>query len=323
MKKAGAAVPSANRITLLRDADGDGVAEISTAFIEGLNSPFGMALVGNELCTSRTPMAIVKFPYTPGATQAHRRRHEGHRSAGRRRAIITGPRTSSRAATARSSTRRWARTATSPRTAWTRRKAAPRSGKSMCAAARSACSPRACAIRTAWRGSRRTGTLWTVANERDELGNDLVPDYLTSVQRRRLLRLAVQLLRHARGRARGAAAAGSGRAGRSRPTTRSARTSRRSASRLREKTALPDAVRERHVHRPARLVESQAARGLQGGVRAVRERQARGPAGRRAHRLRERRRRGVRPPGGRGDRRRGALLVADDVGNVIWRTTAR
>src|SRR6266545_4826438 len=46
-KKAGGAVPSANRITLLRDADGDGVAEVRTAFLQGLNGPFGMALVGN------------------------------------------------------------------------------------------------------------------------------------------------------------------------------------------------------------------------------------------------------------------------------------
>ena len=48
--------------------------------------------------------------------------------------------------------------------------------------ARTACSPRACAIRTAWRGSRQTGALWTAVNERDELGSDLVPDYMTSVK---------------------------------------------------------------------------------------------------------------------------------------------
>ena len=60
----------------------------------------------------------------------------------------------------------------------------------------------ACAIRTAWPGSRRRGALWTAVNERDELGSDLVPDYMTAVQGRRLLRLAVQLLRPARRRAR-------------------------------------------------------------------------------------------------------------------------
>jgi glucose/arabinose dehydrogenase len=48
MSRAGAGVASANRITLLRDADGDGVAETRSVFLEGLNSPFGMALVGDE-----------------------------------------------------------------------------------------------------------------------------------------------------------------------------------------------------------------------------------------------------------------------------------
>jgi glucose/arabinose dehydrogenase len=49
MKRAGAGVPSPNRITLLRDADGDGVAEVRRCFMTNLMSPFGMALVGNEL----------------------------------------------------------------------------------------------------------------------------------------------------------------------------------------------------------------------------------------------------------------------------------
>src|SRR5689334_18699235 len=66
--KAGGAVPSANRITLLRDADGDGVAETKTAFLTGLNSPFGMALVGNDLYVANAD-AIVKFPYKEGDTE--------------------------------------------------------------------------------------------------------------------------------------------------------------------------------------------------------------------------------------------------------------
>src|SRR5918994_5663531 len=49
MKRVGAGVPSANRLTLLRDRDGDGVPETRSPFLEGLNSPFGMALVGNDL----------------------------------------------------------------------------------------------------------------------------------------------------------------------------------------------------------------------------------------------------------------------------------
>ncbi|MGZ8305599.1 MAG: sorbosone dehydrogenase family protein, partial [Allosphingosinicella sp.] len=62
MRKAGAAGPSANRITLLRDADGDGVAEIRSVFLSGLNSPFGMALVGGDLYVANTD-AVVRFPY--------------------------------------------------------------------------------------------------------------------------------------------------------------------------------------------------------------------------------------------------------------------
>jgi glucose/arabinose dehydrogenase len=68
IKRAGAAVPSANRITLLRDADGDGVAETRTAFLEGLNSPFGMVLVGNDLYVANTN-AVVRFPYVQGETR--------------------------------------------------------------------------------------------------------------------------------------------------------------------------------------------------------------------------------------------------------------
>jgi glucose/arabinose dehydrogenase len=65
--RAGAGVPSANRISLLRDADGDGVAEVKTAFITGLNSPYGMALVGSTLYVANTD-ALLAFDYTPGAT---------------------------------------------------------------------------------------------------------------------------------------------------------------------------------------------------------------------------------------------------------------
>ncbi|MFL6677059.1 MAG: PQQ-dependent sugar dehydrogenase, partial [Burkholderiaceae bacterium] len=66
-KKAGAGVPTANRIVLLRDADGDGVAETKTVFIDALNSPFGMALVGNDLYVADSD-AVLKFAYKPGQT---------------------------------------------------------------------------------------------------------------------------------------------------------------------------------------------------------------------------------------------------------------
>src|SRR3546814_13453209 len=65
MKRAGAGVPSANRITLLRDADGDGVAETSSVFLQGLSSPFGMALVGDTLYVANAD-ALVKVPYRAG-----------------------------------------------------------------------------------------------------------------------------------------------------------------------------------------------------------------------------------------------------------------
>ena len=65
--KAGAGVPTANRIVLLRDADGDGVAETKTVFIDALNSPFGMALVGEDLYVADSD-AVLKFTYKPGET---------------------------------------------------------------------------------------------------------------------------------------------------------------------------------------------------------------------------------------------------------------
>ncbi|MDQ6881571.1 MAG: sorbosone dehydrogenase family protein, partial [Pseudomonadota bacterium] len=68
MKRAGAGVPSANRITLLRDANGDGIAETRSVFLSGLNSPIGMALVGNELFIANSD-AIVKVPYVTGQTK--------------------------------------------------------------------------------------------------------------------------------------------------------------------------------------------------------------------------------------------------------------
>src|SRR5690606_33333067 len=66
-KKAGGGNPSANRITLLRDEDGDGVAEIRSTLLSGLHSPFGMALVGSTLYVANTD-AVVRFPYAPGDT---------------------------------------------------------------------------------------------------------------------------------------------------------------------------------------------------------------------------------------------------------------
>src|SRR6195952_1915581 len=68
MKRAGSVTPSANRITLLRDADGDGIAETKSVFLEKLNSPFGMVLVGEDFYVADTD-AILKFPYHEGDTK--------------------------------------------------------------------------------------------------------------------------------------------------------------------------------------------------------------------------------------------------------------
>jgi glucose/arabinose dehydrogenase len=68
MGLAGAGVPSPNRIVLLRDADGDGVAETRSVFREGLNSPFGMALIGDKFYVADTD-ALLRFDYIEGATK--------------------------------------------------------------------------------------------------------------------------------------------------------------------------------------------------------------------------------------------------------------
>jgi glucose/arabinose dehydrogenase len=178
--KAGAATPSANRITLLRDADGDGVAELKTAFLERLNSPFGMALVGNDLYVANTD-AIVKFAYTEGATKIG--------GAGTRLTDLPGGPLNHH---------------------WTKNVIASRDGSKLYATVGSNSNVGENSMaeeegRAAiWEVDVRTGAkrlfatglrnpnglawepsteaLWTVVNERDELGNDLVPDYLTSVK---------------------------------------------------------------------------------------------------------------------------------------------
>jgi glucose/arabinose dehydrogenase len=179
-KKAGAGVPSANRITLLRDADGDGVAELRTLLLENLHSPFGMALIGSDLYVANTD-AIVKFPYSTGTTTIS--------GAGTKLTDLPG------------GTRNHH---------WTKNIIASADGTRLYATVGSNSNAAengmdveegraaiwevdvktgakklfATGLRNpnglAWEPA--TGSLWTVANERDELGNDLVPDYLTSVK---------------------------------------------------------------------------------------------------------------------------------------------
>ncbi|HSI47746.1 MAG TPA: sorbosone dehydrogenase family protein [Ideonella sp.] len=176
--KAGAGVQTPNRITLLRDADGDGVAETKTVFIQGLNSPFGMALVGNELYVADTD-AIVRFPYTPGATSIT---EKGQKLTDLPAGNINHHWTKNIIASADGS-KLYATVGSNSNVA-ENGLAAEEGRAAIWEVDRASGSKRvfATGLRNpngmAWQGS----TLWTVANERDELGNDLVPDYLTSVK---------------------------------------------------------------------------------------------------------------------------------------------
>jgi len=177
--KAGAAIPSPDRITLLRDADGDGVAELRTEFITGLHSPFGMALIGSDLYVANTD-AIVKFRYTPGATR------------------LAGPGTQVTDLPGGDINHHWTKNIIASKDG---EKLYATVGSNSNAAENGIAAEEgraaiweidlvtgekrlyATGIRNpngmAWEPSN--DQLWTVANERDELGDDLVPDYLTSV----------------------------------------------------------------------------------------------------------------------------------------------
>jgi glucose/arabinose dehydrogenase len=179
-KKAGAAAPTANRIVLLRDADGDGVAETKTVFIDALNSPFGMALVGNDLYVADSD-EILKFQYKPGATSiaepgvklvdlpAGTINHHWTKN------IIATPDGSKLYATTGSNSNAAENgiPAEEGRAAIYEIDLASGSKRLFATGLRN---PNG----MAW--APGTTVLWTVANERDELGNDLVPDYLTSVK---------------------------------------------------------------------------------------------------------------------------------------------
>ncbi|MDM0078206.1 sorbosone dehydrogenase family protein [Variovorax sp. J2P1-59] len=179
MKRAGAGVPSPNRITLLRDADGDGVAEVRQVFMQNLNSPFGVVLVGNELFIANAD-ALVKVPYAAGQTS------------------ITA--TPTKVTDLPSGINHH----------WTKNVIANREGTKLYVTVGSNSNvgenglPAEEGRAAVWEvdvasGEKRlyasglrnpngmgwepdTNVLWTVVNERDEIGSDLVPDYLTSVK---------------------------------------------------------------------------------------------------------------------------------------------
>ncbi|HSN73082.1 MAG TPA: sorbosone dehydrogenase family protein [Steroidobacteraceae bacterium] len=181
MEEAGAAVPSADRITLLRDADGDGVAEFRSVLLEDLTSPFGMELVGDVLYIANTD-ALLAFPYEAGQTRIT--------AEGRKVADLP---------------------ASPPNYHWTKNVVASPDGsrlyvtvgsnsniaengldKEQHRAAILEVDPRTGQWQEFATGLRNpvgldfhpgTGEMWTSVNERDGLGGDLVPDYMTSVER--------------------------------------------------------------------------------------------------------------------------------------------
>lgn len=180
MGKAGAGVPSPNRITLLRDADHDGVAETRTVFLQNLNSPFGMTLVGNDLYVADTDR-LLRFNYEPGATEI--------KSQPIKVVDLPGGTLNHH---------------------WTKNVIASKDGSKLYVTVgsnsnvgengldkeegraaiwevdRATGNHRifASGIRNpnglAW--EPKSGALWTAVNERDEIGSDLVPDYITSVK---------------------------------------------------------------------------------------------------------------------------------------------
>jgi glucose/arabinose dehydrogenase len=180
MKEAGAGVSSANQITLLRDTNGDGVADVHSVLLEGLNSPFGMALVGNDLYVA-TSDEVLKFPYHHGDSHI----------AGSGLKLVDLP-------------------AGTINHHWTKNLISSLDGSKLYVTVGSNSNVAENGIEVEkeraaiWEVDIKTGAhrifasglrnpnglawepasrkLWTVVNERDELGTNLVPDYLTSVQ---------------------------------------------------------------------------------------------------------------------------------------------
>jgi glucose/arabinose dehydrogenase len=179
-KKAGGGVPSANRIMLLRDADGDGVPEERTVFLEGLNSPFGMALVGNTFYVANTD-AVVSFPYEEGQTKITAQGTKltdlpaGTINHHWTKGLIASP-DGSRLYVSVGSNSNVAENGFEAE----QERASILEVDTHTGDYRVFASGLRNPVGMAW--EPETGALWVVVNERDELGNDLVPDYMTAVQ---------------------------------------------------------------------------------------------------------------------------------------------
>jgi glucose/arabinose dehydrogenase len=177
MKRAGAAGVSANRITLLRDTNGDGVADVQELFLEGLNQPFGMALLGDTFYVGNTD-GVVAFPYTPGTHRitAPGRTVVGFKPGGHwTRSLLPSPDGRKLYVGVGSSSNIGddGMEAEQGRALIYELDVATGTGRAFASGLRNA-------VGMAWEPT--TGALWTVVNERDGLGDETPPDYLTSVQ---------------------------------------------------------------------------------------------------------------------------------------------
>ncbi|MEJ5865326.1 sorbosone dehydrogenase family protein [Pseudomonas farsensis] len=172
-------VKGGNRLTLLRDADGDGTYELSTVFAENLNAPYGLALADGKLYVANQD-ALVRFDYRDGQTKAE----------GAPEKVTDLPSqinhhwTKSLAA---SPDGRYLYVGIGSNSNITERGLEVEADRAMVwqiDAVTGAHRPYATGLRnpTALTIQPGNGQLWAVVNERDELGPDLVPDYLTSVQ---------------------------------------------------------------------------------------------------------------------------------------------
>ncbi|WP_419809733.1 PQQ-dependent sugar dehydrogenase [Sphingomonas sp.] len=178
MNKGGAGVPSANRITLLRDADGDGVAESRTPFLTGLNSPFGMTVMGGYLYIGNTD-AVVRVPYTPAATRITAKPELVVKLPGGgnhwARNLLAAPDGKHLFVTVGSSSNIAENGIEAEQYRADILEVAPDT-KTLRVYAAGLRNPNGMAINPV------TRELWTVVNERDMLGSDLAPDYLTQVE---------------------------------------------------------------------------------------------------------------------------------------------
>ncbi len=179
MGRAGAKTPSANRITLLRDRDGDGIAEVRSVFLQNLMSPFGMALIGNDFYVANAD-AVVKFAYQPDATSITAAASKvvdlpgGSINHHWTKNLIASPDGSKLYVTVGSNSNVGERGMAAEEGRASIWEVDPKTGAHRIFAS-GLRNPNGMGF------SPEGGALWTVVNERDEIGSDLVPDYLTSV----------------------------------------------------------------------------------------------------------------------------------------------